>query len=250
MFMQLWRKVLVWIVGFALILIMSGFNLATASRSGFLCMGLVYMFMLFQRGVPWTFRGGVMGGMVFCALIFFMVLPRASYERLLNYSLDQTTHPQAWRSTQTRIETNQHAIAVLMKAPLLGVGPGNFRWLHREMYPYSIAAGRPNHNSFLWAATEGGLLTLGLYLLVFYFIWRDLRRIHPLYPVGSDLWHVTRFLKCFLFTFVFFSAFADFWLEPHIYILAGTTMILLRRFPAEVPEPEPAPIDLAPATAG
>ena len=39
---------------------------------------------------------------------------------MLNYSLDQTAHPQAWRSTQTRIETNQHAIAVLMKA----CGPG------------------------------------------------------------------------------------------------------------------------------
>jgi hypothetical protein len=245
MFMQIWRWLPVRIVGFLLILVMSGLNLATASRSGFLCMGLVYLFLLSERGVSWSFRFSVMGAVTFCALIFFLVLPRASYERLLNYSLDQTAHPQAWRSTQTRIETNQHAMAVFLEAPIIGVGPGNFRWLHRELYPYSIAAGRPNHNSFLWAATEGGLLTLGLYLTLFVFLWRDLRRVQPLYPVGDDLWYVTRFLRGFLFTFVFFSAFADFWLEPHLYILAGTTMLLLRRFPEEAQEREPILIGAA-----
>src|SRR5262249_48802563 len=180
-----------------------------------------------------------LGAMVFCALIFLLALPRASYERLLNYSLDQTSHPQAWKSTQARIETNQHAIAVLMKAPILGVGPGNFRWLHRELYPYSLAAGRPNHNSFLWAATEGGLPALGLYFILFAWLWWDLKRTQPLYPIGSDLWHVTRFLRGFLFTFVFFSAFADFWLEPHLYILTGITMLLLRRFPRQEQESPP-----------
>ena len=229
MFMQIWKRWWIRCVGFALILTMAGLNLATASRSGFLCMGLVFLFLLGQRGVSWSFRFSVIGAIFFCGLIFFLALPRASYDRLLNYSLDQSTHPQAWRSTQTRIETNQHAIAVFMKAPLVGVGPGNFRWLHRELYPYSIAAGRPNHNSFLWAATEGGGITLGLYLLMFTVIGFDLHKTHKRYVPGSDLWHVTRFLSGFLFTFVFFSAFADFWLEPHLYILAGTTMLLLRR---------------------
>lgn len=249
LFMQLWRRSWIWLLGFGLILVMAGLNLATASRSGFLCMGLVFLFLLSQRGVAWKFRVGVVGAIAFCALIFFLALPRASYERLLNYSVDQSTRPQAWRSTQTRIETNQHALEILAKAPVIGVGPGNFRWLHRELYPYSIAAGRPNHNSFLWAATEGGLLTLGLYLLLFASLWYDLRRAQSRYPVGSDLWHVTRFLKGFLFTFVFFSAFADFWLEPHLYILAGTTMLLARRLPAPEALPAPMPMPVVAPTA-
>jgi hypothetical protein len=247
MFMQIWKRLVVRVVGFLLILVMSGLTLATASRSGFLCMGLVYLFLLSERGVPWSFRFGALGAVAFCGLIFFLVLPSASYERLLNYSTDQSSHPQAWRSTQTRIETNEHAVAVLMKAPIIGVGPGNFRWLHRELYPYSIAAGRPNHNSFLWAATEGGLLTLGLYLTLFVFLWRDLRRIQRLYSHDDEMWHVARFLRGFLLTFVFFSAFADFWLEPHLYILAGTTMILLRRLPYEAKAPEPMPVGAATA---
>jgi O-Antigen ligase len=241
LFMQLWKRLAVRVVGFLLILVMSGLILSTASRSGFLCMGMIYLFLLSERGVPWSFRFGVLGAVAFCVLIFFLALPRASYERLLNYSTDQTTHPQAWRSTQSRIETNQHAVAIFMKAPIIGVGPGNFRWLHRELYPYSIAAGRPNHNSFLWAATEGGILTIGLYLALFLFLWRDLRRIQPLYSPDDEMWHVARFLRGFLFTFVFFSAFADFWLEPHLYILTGTTMILLRRLPYEAKAPEPMP---------
>jgi hypothetical protein len=249
MFMQIWKRFAIRIVGFLMILIMSGLTLATASRSGFLCLGLVYLFLLSERGVPWSFRVGVLGAVGFCGLIFFIALPRASYERLLNYSTDQSAHPQAWRSTQSRIETNEHAIAMLMQAPIIGIGPGNFRWLHRELYPYSIAAGRPNHNSFLWAATEGGILTFGLYLTLFVFLWRDLRRVRSLYAPGDDMWHVARFLRGFLFTFVFFSAFADFWLEPHLYILTGTTMLLVRGLPEEAPAPEPMPIGAVAAPA-
>jgi len=192
-------------------------------------LGLVFMFLLFQKGISAPFRASVIGAMVFCGLIFFIVLPRASYERLLNYSVDQSQHPEAWKSTQSRIETNQHALEVFQSAPFLGIGPGNFRWLHRERYPFSLAAGRPNHNSYLWAATEGGIATLGLYLILFYFIWRDLKRAHALYPPDDVLWHVTRFLRGFFFIWVFFSLFADFWLEVHLYLIAGLAMLLVRK---------------------
>jgi O-Antigen ligase len=255
MFMQFWRRWWVWAMGFPLIMIMGGLTLSTASRSGFLSLGLVFMFLLFQKGISWPFRASVLGAIVFCGLIFFIALPRASYERLLNYSVDQSQHPEAWKSTQSRIETNQHAIEVFLGAPLIGIGPGNFRWLHRERYPYSLAAGRPNHNSYLWAATEGGIVTVFLYLLLFYAIWRDLRTAQRLYPQDDVLWHVTRFLRGFFFIWVFFSIFADFWLEVHLYLIAGLTMLLVqRRFedyaeeaPAEAGAPPPLPANAGPA---
>jgi O-antigen ligase len=118
-------------------------------------------------------------------------------------------------------------------APLLGVGPGNFRWLHRELFPDSVAAGAPNHNSYLWSATEGGIFTLVLYLVLFVVLWREFGRAQRLYAPSDPLWHVTRFLRGFLMIYLFFSAFADFWLEPHLYIMAGLAMLLVRRFPAE-----------------
>ena len=240
MFGQVWRRAVVQVIGFILMLLLAGLTLGTASRSGFVSLGLVFLFLLFQRGISRSFRLSVFGVMGFCALIFFIALPRASYERLLNYSLDQSAHPEAWKSTQSRIETNEHAIETLRRAPILGVGPGNFRWYHRENWPYALSAGRPNHNSYLWAATEGGLLTLGLYLVLFAVIWRDLQAAQRRYPRGHDLWHVTRFLRGLMGLFIFFSVFADFWLEPHLYLLAGLSMMLARRDLEEPAEEEPA----------
>jgi hypothetical protein len=42
--------------------------------------------------------------------------------------------------------------------------------------------------------------------------------------------------------FLFFSGFADIWLEPHLYLLAGLSMLLARRDldePVAAPVPEP-----------
>ena len=144
---------------------------------------------------------------------------------------------------------------MFLSAPLLGVGPGDFRWLHRERYPYALSAGRPNHNSYLWAATEGGIPTVLLYLVLFYSIWRDLRTAQRLYPQGDVLWHVTRFLRGFFFIWVFFSIFADFWLEVHLYLIAGLAMLLVRRrfdddaeeAPAAASTRPPLPVDTGPA---
>ena len=71
------------------------------------------------------------------------------------------------------------------------------------------------------------------------------------------LWHVTRFLRGFFAIWIFFSLFADFWLEVHLYLIAGLTMLLLRRrfeeYPALETEPEPVrpptphPLAAAPA---
>jgi len=239
MFMQIWKRPIIWVIAFPLILTMAGLTLSTASRSGFLSLGMVFLFMLFQKGVPAGMRAGVLGAIMFAGFVFLAVLPRASYERLMNYSLDQTQHPEAWRSTQSRIETNQHALQVFLSAPLMGVGPGNFRWIHRERWPYDLSAGRPNHNSYLWAATEGGIITVILYLILFGFLWRDLRQAQTLYEPSDQFWHLVRFLRGFFFIWVFFSIFADFWLEVHLYLITGLAMLLVRRRFDDYREPEP-----------
>ena len=112
---------------------------------------------------------------VFCALVFFLVLPPRATERLMNLSTDQSEGAEGARSTKIRLATKEHAIEVFKGDPLLGVGPGNFRWLHQQLYPYSIAAGRPPHNSYLWALTEGGVIAACGYAVLFFFIGRDIR---------------------------------------------------------------------------
>ena len=93
-----------------------------------------------------------------------------------------------------------------------------------------------------------------MYLILFYSIWRDLRTAQRQYPPDDVLWHVTRFLRGFFFIWVFFSIFADFWLEVHLYLIAGLAMLLVQRrfedYAEEAPAasaPPPLPVDASPA---
>jgi hypothetical protein len=243
MFAQIQKTKVVRMVALLTMLLLAGLVLTTVSRSGFLSLGVVFLFLLFQKGISQTFRFGVIAAMMTCALVFFLVLPPKASERLMNLSVDQSEHMEGWRSTKIRLEAKDHAIEVIKSSPLFGVGPGNFRWLHQQLYPYSIAAGRPPHNSYLWAATEGGGLAILLYLILFFFIGRDLKEARRGFSNDHQLWHVTRFLMGYLLIFLFFSAFADFWLEPHLYLLTGLSMLMKRlAMEGEGAHPGPSPL--------
>src|SRR5262245_29085209 len=84
MFLQFWRRWWLWAVGIPLIMVMGGLTLATASRSGFLSLGLVFLFLLFQRGASWPFRFSVMGAIAVCGLLVLLVLPPAPSEQLID----------------------------------------------------------------------------------------------------------------------------------------------------------------------
>jgi O-antigen ligase len=228
MFAQIWKAKIFRILVVLTMLMLAGLVLMTVSRSGFLSLGLVFMFLIFQRGISPALRSGLMVAPVFCALVFFLVLPPRASERLMNLSTDQSEGAEGARSTKIRLATKEHAMEIFKDDPLLGVGPGNFRWLHQQLYPYSIAAGRPPHNSYLWALAEGGVIAALGYAVLFFFIWRDLRAAHHQFSQEHALWHVTRFLAGYLVIFLFFSAFADFWLEPHLYLLAALSMLVKR----------------------
>ncbi len=233
MILQLWGGRMLRLAGAAAIVTLAIVVLATVSRSGFLSLGLVMVFLLAQRGFSARFRWSVAGATVACVLAFLVLAPAPAGERLLNLSPEQSDRLEGWRSTVIRLETNAHAWEVFTASPLLGVGPGNFRWLHRERYPHSIAAGRPTHNSYLWALTEGGVVAAGLYLLLFAAIFRDLWRVLAVAEGGNRLWPVGRFLMGYLLIFLFFSMFADIWLEPHLYLLAGLSALVRRLAEAE-----------------
>ena len=184
MFMQIVRSRAIRVLGFAAMLIMAGLTLSTASRSGFLSLGLVFLSSSFQKGVSWPFRFSVMGAMMVCGLVVLLVLPRASYERLMNYSLDQSTHPEAWRSTQSRIETNQHAIEMFLQCPRARRRAGQLP-LAAPGAVSLFARRRPPQPQFLSLGGHRGRdLALGLYLVLFVVIWRQLAAAQKLYAPG------------------------------------------------------------------
>ena len=57
---------------------------------------------------------------------------------------------------------------------MVGVGPGNWSYMRFMIDPLRSAAGA--HNSYLAALAEGGVISLALYLVLFYVTMRDLVR--------------------------------------------------------------------------
>jgi O-antigen ligase len=115
--------------------------------------------------------------------------------------------------------------------PAFGVGIGNFRWANK----YYNDSFKPPHNSYLWAAVEGGVPVLLAYLLLFRLMWRRLGRLRDAYAERSDLPFFPHWLRVYMLLFLFFSFFADIWLEEHI-VLILAAVVLLDRWRDRLPE--------------
>jgi len=126
---------------------------------------------------------------------------------------------------------------------ILGVGLGNFREVARQIYADKFF--RPPHNSVLWAQAEGGIGVLLCYIVLFAITWRDLRRASAGAAGDPDLSALAMALRTVLGIFLFFSLFADLWLNPLSYLLIGLTVAL--RMQTEVLA---APRRAVPAVAG
>jgi len=144
-------------------------------------------------------------------------------------------------STERRKYTYGIGVDIWKTAPLVGVGPGNWPYMRFLTDPLRSAAGA--HNSYLHTLAEGGLVTLALYLLLFYLTIRDLLRCER---TGSILeraradgieWMLSATRIC-LVAFLVFSLFADLWDLIFSYFLLGVAAVLTQRYlaaPSKVP---------------
>ena len=199
----------------------------TASRSGVLGLG-VLSYMLTKT------RGGVRGGrlqVVAVAIIaigvLLTVIPEENLERIGNLNpLATGTHDVGSHSTERRVDTVELGWRIFKDYPLFGIGLGNFREVARQIYldPYW----RPPHNSYVWSLSEGGIFCLLLYLLLFWYTWRDLQWLQASRAVPPDLGWIVAALSPCIVLFLFFSAFADIWLSPITYILIALVIALRR----------------------
>ena len=118
--------------------------------------------------------------------------------------------------------------------PWLGVGLGNFREVSRQVYNDTFF--RPPHNSYLWAASEGGVFSLSLYLLLFWITWRDLRRVTRLASRDPEVGYIAAAMRVVYVLFCFFALFSDLWQSPFTYILIGQ-IVTMRRHVESLSEP-------------
>jgi hypothetical protein len=203
----------------------------TGSRSGLLGVGV--LLLILQTG-PRQFRVPMShvaaAGVVGIALIV-TVIPEAAFNRMVSFN------PEAGQagasSSRMREETLWTATRIVRDHPWTGIGLGKFREVSRQIYGDKFY--RPPHNSFLWAASEGGVFVLGLYVLLLWFTWRDMQVITRLAPRDPSLAHIAGAVRAVFLLYVFFAAFADLFLSPITYILVGL-VAAMRRYVETLPQ--------------
>ncbi len=210
-----------WIRSLALVLLfpLPAMALASGSRSGFLQLLLLIALVLKERqgwSVAQRIRSFLLLG--FASLIILSIVPAATLMRATTF---ETAHvAPGGESLTNRIKTTGAALELAASDPILGIGIGNFRWMHQAYYGSDLVT----HNSYLWALLAGGIGALGLYLLLFYLTYRMLRDLEDSGP--PELLWLSKGLKVGLSLFLLFSAFADYWYSDIFYAMLGLTLAM------------------------
>lgn len=206
-------------IAFATLILFSG------SRSGLLSLLITGGWLLLRGGaISWQARLGMFLFVLVAALSIFPTLPPRLQERLLNIN-PFNPEGEGTNSTEVRVATVVEGMGLFAQYPFTGVGIGNFRWVNF----YYNDNFKPPHNSYVWVLSEGGVICAALYGILFFSLFRRLRTIRRLYHDDPDLPHIGEWLSFYLVAFLFFSFFADIWLEePHLYFIAGLAIVIHR----------------------
>ena len=200
--------------------------LLSASRSGFLGLGLIgFMFMIGpQISRRWKIITATTG-LALAILAFNFFLTDLARERLFNlnpFAAEQGV--EGSRSSQVRMTTLNEAFTIIEAYPLTGVGLANFRWVNAIMHD----SYKPPHNSYIWSAAEGGIPATILYLTLFGFLYTRIQRLRPKFHEHPVIPYLPEFLNLYMILLFFFSIFADVWLEVHIYFIIAISLVLSR----------------------
>jgi O-antigen ligase len=217
--------------------------LLSASRSGFMGMLLLGVLVLLGAfgGMSERSRRGVAAGMLLVAgvglVTYFTVLPPRMQQRILNLNPFGEQAAEGSQSTEFRYATIQNSFDIIGEHPIFGVGLGNFRWVHKHTH----GRFKPPHNSYVWSLAEGGVPLLVAFLTLFALLWRRLGRLRAAYARHDVIPNFPNWLRVYIVLLLFFSFFADAWIEEHVFLLVGATILLdhWRKAPADA-RPAPA----------
>lgn len=200
--------------------------LLSASRSGFMGLGLIgFLYLLGpQISRRWKVASGCIA-LALAVLAFNFVLTAEHQERLFNINpFEAEAGVEGSRSSEVRMTTLGEALTIIAKYPLTGVGLANFRWVNAIMHD----SYKPPHNSYMWSAAEGGIPATILYLTLFGFVYTRIQKLRPKFYDHPTLPYLPEFLNLYLILLFFFSIFADVWLEVHIYFIVAISVVLSR----------------------
>jgi O-antigen ligase len=206
----------------------------SASRGGLvgLAVASALLFVRRRQGARSLVYGAA--ALVVAAMLISQVVPPESLERITNLpGFTASGELEGSGSIERRQYTYGIGLKIWSEAPLLGIGLGNWSYKRFLIDPARSAAAP--HNAYLKVLAEGGIVTLFLYLALFYVTLRQLNAIihHP----GAIAWaraegvewlvHATRIG---ILTFLVFSLFADLFDLIFFYLLIGLAGSLIRRY--------------------
>jgi O-antigen ligase len=140
---------------------------------------------------------------------------------LLRATTFEATHSAAGgESLSNRINTITAALDMIASNPILGIGLGNFRWMHQINYGSDLHP----HNSYLGALLNGGIGCLTLYLILFYITYQMLKQLEKSGP--RELLWISKALRVNLLLFLIASISDDIWLNDFLYLIIGFTVAL------------------------
>jgi O-antigen ligase len=188
------------------------------SRSGVMGLGLATVILMFEGGLsPRKIVVSIIGGLLALALVV-NVAPEESIERATGAD---TTLGEG--SYQRRAYGAGFALELARDRPLFGVGVGN--WEITRYLEDPARRTTPPHSSYLLTLVEGGVVTLGLYLLLLGWTLKNFldaenaARAGITYP--PDMIWVLSTLRTGFVVFLFFSLIGDLWEHIIFYWFVG-----------------------------
>jgi O-antigen ligase len=210
--------------------------LATGSRSGIV--GTAVLALLLQTSprryrVPVSYIAALTVAGAFAVMT---IVPQEAWERAITFSSERSDLGAT--SVIKREDTVLVGLQMIRDHPFLGVGLGNFREVSRQVYLDQYF--RPPHNSYIWAASEGGLFVLAGYLVLFWMTWLDLRAVLALGARDPQTVYLGALVRVVFLLYCAFAALADLWLNPITYAMVGLIVTMrqyLERLPASAAHP-------------
>jgi len=216
------------LAGSALLLLVA---IMTASRSVLVTALLFGCILAVEAGI--SPRRIVATGLVIWLFSFLVLnaVPKQNLERITAFDVGSSLsgRSEARSSAKGRLAVAKMALQIYWDSNLLlGVGPGNFRWIRQLEYDLKRLS---THNGYLWALLAGGLFGLGLYLLLFWVTWRDLRWMErQRFAAWSPPVWIVKSMRTTLLLFLSISMFAEVWLNIMPFFIIGTTIVLRRLY--------------------
>ena len=230
-------------IGLVALLVVTVF--LSASRGGLVGLSITGLLLLVRRrrGSARLLYG--LAAILVGAVLIQEVVPEQALDRITNIpGLSRTDANSVGEgSLQRREYTYKIGFDIWKKAPLVGVGPGNWSYVRFLNDPLRSSAAA--HNSYMAALAEGGLITLVLYLVLFYVTVRDLLRCEQTRAIverarADGLEWLLGATRICLMSFMVFSLFADLWDLVFSYFLVGVSAVLIMRY-------RPMPAAMVPA---